>query len=206
MPPRRGGLTAEQKAEMAEQTANERKEKMTEEGTYVSPLREPEFPEVDLAAEAERIFNEDLEDPAVMDAEIASMNGARDNRMTRPPVEIVGSLLHSKLAKIRAEFGFIGKTGTNTGVGGGYQFVEAVHVSRRFVELASRLHLTMLPIYMQVTDMRPTVSGRQFVVTLSSIWRITDADTGEYIDVHGFGQGEANSQGQGGKNSNSKRP
>lgn len=187
MPARRGGLTAEQKAEMAEQTAKEQREKMTTEGTFVSPTKEPEFPEIDLVAEAERIYAEDLEDPAVMQETVEEMNARGFKPADRWPA--VNSGLHTKLAMLRATFGFVGKTGTNTGVGGGYKFVEAVQVARQFVERASELNLTMLPIYMQVTDTRPSISGRQVVYTLNSIWRITDADTGEFIDVHSFGQG-----------------
>ena len=190
MAARRGGLTAEQKAEMAEQTAKEKREQMTAEGTYVSPTKEPEFPEIDLVAEAERIYAEDLADPAAVDFDIDAVNQAEiDALRLAAEMESRRSSLHKKLAMIRANFGFIGKTGTNTGVGGGYGFVEAVHVARRFVEMASELNLTMLPIYMQVVDTRPSASGKQMVYSLNSIWRITDADTGEFIDVHSFGQG-----------------
>ena len=114
-------------------------------------------------AEAERIYAEDLADPADVDADI----GLMQTDFFGKPFTQRG--LHAKLAILRATFGFIGKTGTNTGVGGGYGFVEATDVARRFVERASELNLTMLPIYMQVVDTRPSASGKQMVYSLNSI-------------------------------------
>ena len=161
---------------------------MTAEGTYVSPTKEPEFPEIDLVAEAERIYAEDLADPAAVDFDI-EREPDRNRRLRRLPRWSPGARACTRSWPDPGNFGFIGKTGTNTGVGGGYGFVEAIHVARRFVEMASELNLTMLPIYMQVVDTRPSASGKQMVYSLNSIWRITDADTGEFIDVHSFGQG-----------------
>lgn len=184
---------------MADQTAAEKRRELEEKGEFVSPTRvsgaerqmyddaaadpdpgpPPPMTDSELRAEAERIFEDDLVDPAEVDADIEAV------AKNMPPLPG----LHVKLARLRAEFGFIGKTGTNTGVGGGYQFVEAVHVASRFVEKASALNLTMLPIYMQLLDSNPSASGKQLVYNVATIWRITDADSGEFIDVHSMGQG-----------------
>lgn len=170
---------------MADQTAAEKRRELEEKGEFVSPVAQepPPMTDLDLQAEAERIFEDDLVDPADVDSEIRSI----DPLVTDQPPG-----LHAKLALLRRDFGFIGKTGTNTGVGGGYQFVEATHVSRRFVERASELNLTMLPTMMDVTDIRASVSGKQFVYTVMSQWKITDADTGESEYVFSFGQGADN--------------
>jgi hypothetical protein len=101
--------------------------------------------------------------------------------------------LHHKLAEIRREIGPIAKTGEHTQGGPRYKFVEAVEVARRFVEMASEKNITMLPVGMEVLDIRPSITGKQHVVTLGVSWRITDADSGESIDVYGIGQGADNS-------------
>ena len=155
---------------------------------FVSPRREPPLEPmegVDLEEEARRIFKDDLVDPVEVEAEVDSV---RDDRfMTAIMDEPVG--LHAKLADLRANFGFIGKTGTNTGVGGGYKFVEAVEISRRFVQMASERGLTMLPVAASVGEPLPSASGKQMVWTVSMTWRVTDATTGEFFDVPSFGQG-----------------
>ncbi len=145
-----------------EEDADEQAEVIRPE-TYPPKATDP----IDLMAEARRIF----EDPV----EYKPATG-----------------LHAKLAKIRSEFGFIGKTGTNTGVGGGYKFVEAVNVGRRFVELASQYNVTMLPTESLIVDIRETMSKRQTMYTVNTMWTITDADTGESINVSSYGQGADN--------------
>lgn len=164
-----------------------------EDPEFVSPTREPEpMTEVDLRAEAERIFEDDLVDPDERQADVDSLDPQLQelievqrqiDQLTAPKG------LHAKLADLRANFGWIGKTGTNKGVGGGYGFVEAKEVARRFVEMASARSLTMIPVEMQLEPPRPSASGKQVVDTLMVVWRVTDAETGEYIDVPSYGQG-----------------
>jgi hypothetical protein len=103
------------------------------------------------------------------------------------------SPLHVKLALIRTAFGSIQKTGENKGTGDGYKFVEASHISERFLALCGEHGVTMLPIDQEIVDIRPTVSGRQVVFTVKGTWRVTDAVSGEFIDVVSFGQGSDNS-------------
>lgn len=103
------------------------------------------------------------------------------------------SPLHVKLAEIRGEFGRVEKTGTNTGVGGGYSFVEATAIAARFVELATARIVTMLPVGGRVIDRYLSISGKQHVIDLETTWRITDAETGDFIDVVSYGQGADNS-------------
>lgn len=162
-----------------------------EDNDFVSPTREaPLAPMegVDLAAEAERIFEDDLVDPDERQADIESSDTGIEVDPW-PPGSGPPKGLHAKLADLRANFGFIGKTGTNKGVGGGYQFVEAKEVARRFVEMASARGLTMVPVLMHLEEPRPSASGKQIVDTLMIVWRVTDAETGEYIDVPSYGQG-----------------
>ena len=160
---------------------------------FVSPIREPEEGTVDAVEPksydpvelAQGVFGNDVIPPGYDDFKRGELEAARD--LFRPAT---GSSLHGKLARIRAEFGFIGKTGTNTGVGGGYKFVEAVNVGRRFVELASQYNITMLPTEsLIIGEPIPTPSGKQAVWTVNMSWQITDADTGESINISSYGQG-----------------
>lgn len=102
------------------------------------------------------------------------------------------SSLHTKLAVLRGAFGSIAKGGINRGVGDGYAFVEASEVGRRFIEAASLVNLTMLPVAQEVADIRPTVSGKMITWTVKTIWAITDGDSGEEIRVESYGQGSDN--------------
>lgn len=153
---------------------------------FVSPAREePErLPDAEVYKDALAVFKDDLADPEAVQAEIDAMNGTPTDEERRGV-----SSLHAKLADLRANFGFIGKTGKNTGVGGGYKFVEAVEVSRRFVQMASERGLTMLPSEMLIVDIRPSVSGKMTVYTVNVMWRITDVETGEFFDLPSYGQG-----------------
>lgn len=101
--------------------------------------------------------------------------------------------LHQKLATIRGSFGHIEKTGQNSGVGGGYKFVEAQVVARKFVEAASAVNVTMLPVGGRVIDHYKSISEKQHVIDLEMTWRITDGDSGECVDVVSYGQGADNS-------------
>lgn len=164
---------------------------------FVSPTREEPEPMTDKEVydEALRVFGDDLVDPDAVQAEIDAMDkdieGVVDDIVERygGALNALASGLHAKLADLRANFGFIGKTGTNKGVGGGYGFVEAHEVARRFVEMASERSLTMIPVAMHLEEPRPSASGKQIVDTLSVTWRVTDAESSEYIDVPSYGQG-----------------
>lgn len=160
---------------------------------FVSPKREPErMADDEVYEEAMRIFADDLVDPEERQADIESLP-TDEERMEFKRSELRRAYgmsgLHAKLADLRANFGFIGKTGENKGVGGGYKFVEATEISRRFVAEASKRNLTMVPVDMRLEEPRPSSSGKQTVYTLASMWRITDADSGEYIEVPAYGQG-----------------
>lgn len=101
-------------------------------------------------------------------------------------------MLHEKLATIRDAFGPVQKTGQNSGVGGGYRFVEANEVASKFVDLLSAHGLTMLPVGGRVIDRYKSISEKQHVVDIEQTWRITDAGSGESIDIMSFGQGADN--------------
>ena len=102
--------------------------------------------------------------------------------------------LHGKLAAIRGELnGLIVKTGEHTQGGPRYKFVEALEVGRQFVEKASERQITMLPNHMSILDIRPSMTGKQHVVTLGVDWTITDAESDEVTHVYSIGQGADNS-------------
>ena len=100
--------------------------------------------------------------------------------------------LHTKLAFIRGQFGPILKTGEMK-EGPRFKYVEARVLADRFVELASQENLTMLPVGMAVVGIRPTASGKQTVTTLLATFRVTDGDTGEFIDLQAIGEGSDSS-------------
>lgn len=106
--------------------------------------------------------------------------------MTRPSQG--ASSLHVKLAEVRAALnGEIKKTGTNPHFK--YGFVEATKVGTQFVTELSERNLTMLPIEVTEGEVSETISGKEWTHTVAMKWRITDADTGEFIDVVSMGQG-----------------
>lgn len=102
------------------------------------------------------------------------------------------SSLHAKLITIREALnGAIEKTGDNKTLR--FAYAEAVEVGRQFVEQATPLGITMVPTVCEVVDIRPSVTGKQHVVTVKTTWQITDAETGETINVESLGQGADNS-------------
>lgn len=107
---------------------------------------------------------------------------------TAAPAVTVMSSLHEKLALIRGSFGSIQKTGEMK-EGPRFKYVEAREVAARFVELASARLLTMLPVSIELLNLRPTASGKQTVMTLLVNWAITDAESGESIIVSSIGEG-----------------
>lgn len=96
--------------------------------------------------------------------------------------------LHAKLALIRGSFGSILKTGEMKD-GPLFKYVEARAVAAKFVEMASAQLITMLPVGMEVLNLRPTASGKQTVMTLKVDWQITDSESGESIIVSSIGEG-----------------
>lgn len=96
--------------------------------------------------------------------------------------------LHEKLATIRATFGAVEKTGEMK-EGPRFKYVEARVIAARFVELCSAEWITMLPVRMEILNIRPTASGKQSVITLQVDWQITDGMSGETITVSSIGEG-----------------
>lgn len=168
-----------------------------EDPEFVSPTREPErIPDIDINAEAERIFGDDLADPEAVQAEIDAMDPqvkelvAVQQEIDRRVTAFRG--LHAKLTEVILEVGYIQKTGTAPKGMGGYSFVEAGKIAAKLrMALASR-GVTMLPEHIeQVGDLvtMPTSGRPMLIQTVKQTWRLTDSETGETAVIQSMGTG-----------------
>lgn len=107
--------------------------------------------------------------------------------MTTPAT---GRSLHHKLAAVMGAVGYIPKNGQ----GPGYRFAAASDVADRVREELAKARVTFLPVAVEETSPQgaTTLSGKQSLVTLRVTWRITDADTGETVEVQSEGTGADN--------------
>lgn len=208
MPSKRGGITAEQRAEMAEQTANEKRQELEASGEFVDPLREepPPMTDFDLRAEAERIFEQDLVDSAEIDSDIASL----DPENWPPPKETFnldkelpglfpqrqGPGLHAKITEVIQEVQYIQKTGTAPPAMGGYKFVEAGNIAATLRMALAKRQITMLPESVsqvgEVIAHTTKSGGTLFLQTVHQRWRLTDAESGETAIIESMGTGGDN--------------
>lgn len=102
-----------------------------------------------------------------------------------------GSSLHRKIAEIVAEISGINKTGTAPDVMGGYAFVEGSRVLTVIREALTKRNLTMLLVGLHGDRFESVSNGKPNVTAdLFGTWRITDADTGESVEVCSFGAGK----------------
>jgi hypothetical protein len=100
--------------------------------------------------------------------------------------------LHRKLAQVMHEVGRIPKNGTAPQAMGGYKFVQVGDAADAIRKALADVLLTMVPVAVQVTGQvdRPTKSGGTMTtIDLIQTWRITDAESGEYIEIQSFGAG-----------------
>lgn len=100
--------------------------------------------------------------------------------------------LHRKLAQVMHEVGRIPKNGTAPAVMGGYKFVQVGDATDAIrAALAAQL-ITMMPTAVQVVGQvdRPTAKGGTMTtVDLITTWTLTDAESGESIEIQSFGAG-----------------
>lgn len=100
--------------------------------------------------------------------------------------------LHRKLAQVMHEVGRIPKNGTAPREMGGYKFVQVGDAADAIRKALADALITMMPVGVQVTGQqdRPTKSGGSMTtVDLVTTWRLTDAESGEFIDIQSFGAG-----------------
>ena len=100
--------------------------------------------------------------------------------------------LHRKLAQVMHEVGRIPKNGRAPKEMGGYKFVQVGDAADAIrAALAAQL-ITMIPTGVQVVGQvdRPTKSGGSMTtVDLIVTWTLTDAESGESIEIQSFGAG-----------------
>lgn len=100
--------------------------------------------------------------------------------------------LHRKLAQVMYEAERIPKNGTAPQIMGGYKFVQVGDAADFIRKALSEKNVTMMPTNVQVTGQvdRPTKSGGVMTtVDLIVTWTITDAESGESIEIQSFGAG-----------------
>lgn len=100
--------------------------------------------------------------------------------------------LHRKLAQVMHEVGRIPKNGTAPQAMGGYKFVQVGDATDVIRKALADLLITMIPTNVQVVGQadRPTKSGGTMTtVDLITTWTLTDAESGESINIMSFGAG-----------------
>lgn len=100
--------------------------------------------------------------------------------------------LHRKLAQVMHEVGRIPKNGTAPQIMGGYKFVQVGDATDVIRKALADLLITMIPTNVQVVGQvdRPTKSGGTMTtVDLITTWTLTDAESGESINIMSFGAG-----------------
>jgi hypothetical protein len=100
--------------------------------------------------------------------------------------------LHRKLAQVMHEVGRVPKNGTAPREMGGYAFVQVGDAADAIRAALAEKLITMMPVGVQVVGQadRPTKSGGTMTtVDLIQTWRLTDAESGEFIEIQSFGAG-----------------
>jgi hypothetical protein len=97
------------------------------------------------------------------------------------------STLHRKLAEVMSEVGYIPKRGYNDRQD--YQYVLDADVADKVRDSLAKKGITMLPVDIDLIDIRRSVTDKQDVMTLRMIWRFTDSETGDFIHVQSYGSG-----------------
>lgn len=161
---------------------------------YVSPLREGEYPpqggEPEVFPDGEPT---DAGEPQA-DFDIVS-EAARIFGDAAPRGRVVRGL-HAKLADMLREVGGVQKTGTAPPGMGGFKFTEASHLAEIIRGSLAAKMISMLPERQEVaqsTEFKSKSGSTQFLVTVLTTWRLTDAETGETVTFQSFGSGQDNS-------------
>lgn len=100
---------------------------------------------------------------------------------------MASSSIHKKLAEVLTAVGYIEKAGTNASQG--YKYVMAAQVADKVREELSKRGLSIVPANVDVIESGKTVSEKQTLITLKVTWRITDSETGEFVEFQSIGSG-----------------
>lgn len=100
---------------------------------------------------------------------------------------MASSSIHKKLSEVLTAVGYIEKSGTNASQG--YKYVMAAQVADRVREELSKRGLSIVPANVDVLESTQTISGKQSLITLRVTWRITDSETGEFVEFQSVGSG-----------------
>jgi hypothetical protein len=100
---------------------------------------------------------------------------------------MASSSIHKKLSEVLTAVGYIEKSGTNQSQG--YKYVMAAQVADKVREELSKRGLSIVPATVDVIESTQTISGKQSLVTLKVTWRITDSETGEFVEFQSIGSG-----------------
>ena len=100
--------------------------------------------------------------------------------------------LHRKLAQVMYEAERIPKNGRAPKEMGGYPFVQVGDAADFIRKALAEKVVTMMPVAVRVIGQvdRPTAKGGTMTtLDLVTTWRITDGESGEFIDIESFGAG-----------------
>lgn len=181
---------------------DERKAELEAEGTYTTPLRDPEpFEGLDPAEviEQDRANREQELDTLIGAARVLgdSLTDEGQKTLTHALADALQPRgLHAKLAEMLAEIGHVQKTGQAPSGMGGFKFTEASHLAEIIRGSLAEKHISMLPEHQEIaesTEFKSASNKTQFLVTVKTTWRLTDADTGETVTFESFGSGQDNS-------------
>jgi hypothetical protein len=100
---------------------------------------------------------------------------------------MASSSIHKKLAEVLTAVGYIEKAGTNASQG--YKYVMAAQVADKVREELSKRGLSIVPATVDVIESGKTISEKQSLITLKVTWRITDSETGEFVEFQSVGSG-----------------
>jgi hypothetical protein len=100
---------------------------------------------------------------------------------------MASSSIHRKLAEVLTAVGYIEKAGTNASQG--YKYVMAAQVADKVREELSKRGLSIVPATVDVIESGKTISEKQSLITLKVTWRITDSETGEFVEFQSVGSG-----------------
>lgn len=178
-------------------TAEETREELEAEGTYVSPTR--------AGSVEPPLMNEDpnqaaiLEDiAAVWKDELTPESEADLIAFKRSELAAAQALfaprnrgLHAKLAEVMLEVGRIPKNGTAPAAMGGYRFVQVGDAAEPIRHALASRGITCMP--QQITEVGIQTGGgrnnNMTTQTIEIVWRLTDSETGEFYDLPSLGTG-----------------
>lgn len=169
--------------------AEEVREGLEANGTYVSPTRMVEPPLVEDPAELERMADEYEMSDEEHDEMVWGKTIAEWNKIAAENVKPKG--LHGKLAEVMLEVGRIPKNGTAPAAMGGYKFVQVGDAAEPIRQALASHGITCMPQRITETGLQLNGgrNGNMTTQTIEIVWRLTDGETGEFYDLPSLGTG-----------------